>query len=223
MPPRKGDALSVRALPLGLTVTLGLLLAVHAPVGAWVSEAPPMTRRDFVQELHPLVMRLEAQGAIARSNQPSITVFADLEGKERDRATELASQFHLFVAIPALSSGRFNGILPVSRWEAGTVMGELLARLRPEARELLPVTPPGWRFEDLSPIEAHRLEPVITRGLLIGFPDRTFRTLEPLTREQWAAISAKLAPLGTFQARQGRRAPASLKDDFKLIRQESHK
>ncbi|MNK66223.1 hypothetical protein D3C87_855390 [compost metagenome] len=178
----------------------------------------PMTRRDLVAALYPLVKRLEAQGTIMRASAPSITTYADLEGRDRDWAIELASQFHLFAGMPALSSGRFNGTLPVSRWETGMVLGELLGQTHPEARKLLPPTP-APAFSDLSPAERRRLEPVLAPGVLIGYPDQTFRAQEPLTQEQWESVATRLTPLAGFKAvpPAPRKAP-SLNEDYRLLR-----
>ncbi len=209
-------------MPAGVLTALGVVFS--SPVMAMdpVPSDEPLTRRDLVQALYPLVKRMESQGAIARSSKPSLTVFADLSGSDRDWAIELASQFQLFVGMPALSSGRFNGMLPLSRWEASMILGELLTRTRPEARTLLAASSGPASFTDLSPAEYRRLEPVIKQGLLIGYPDQTFRTQEPLTRAQWAGISERLSALGGYQAPPpASRKSSSLKDDYMLIRQES--
>jgi hypothetical protein len=201
---------------------LGVLFSSPVMALDLVPSDEPLTRRDLVHALYPLVKRMESQGAIARTSKPSLTVFADLSGSDRDRAIELASQFHLFVSMPALSSGRFNGMLPLSRWEAGMILGELLTRAHPEARARLAAPGGPTSFTDLSPAEYRRLEPVIKQGLLIGYPDQTFRTQEPLTRAQWVGIAERLSALGSYQApAPAGRKSISLKDDYMLIRQES--
>lgn len=204
----------------GILTAIGLLLAGGAPVSAFegAPDDRPMTRRDLVAVLYPLVKRLESQGALSRVQAPSITAYADLDGHDRDWAIELASEFHLFVGMPALSSGRFNGMLPVSRWEAGMVLGELLGRAHPEARKLLPPTP-APAFSDMTPAERRRLEAVMAPGLLIGYPDQTFRAQEPLTQAQWENVANRLAPLGAFKAAppSPRKTP-SLTQDYQLIR-----
>jgi hypothetical protein len=202
-------------------MAMGVLASGLAPVWAQdgVDGDRPFTRRDLLTALYPLVKRLEAQGTIVPSLTPSIMTYADLDGRDRDWAVELASQFHLFVGMPALTTGRFNPSLPLTRWEASMVLGELLHRTHPEARKLLS---PGENrvFPDLTPTEVRRLDPVVAHGVLIGFPDQTFRTQEPLTHAQWARVAEQLSPLGRFQAPPPLRGKgASLKDDFQLINQ----
>lgn len=217
--------------PTGIALALagGMLLSGGAPAPAFeivVEEAQtsevqdaPMTRRDFLQALYPMVKRLEAQGAIAPAQHPSISTFADLEGADRDWATELSGRFHLFVGVPALSAGRFNASLPVSRWEAALVLGELLRRTHPQALQLLPSQelPP---FLDLTPAERSRLQEVMTLGVFVGYPDQTFRSQEPLTQEQWRRISERLSPLMAFQAPPPEpRKPSSFLDEYRLLNQ----
>ncbi|MNY81131.1 hypothetical protein D3C86_2225340 [compost metagenome] len=55
------------------------------------------------------------------------------------------------------------------------MLGELLERTHPEARKLLASSEPRV-FSDLTPAEGRRLEPLVTQGVFIGFPDQTFRT-----------------------------------------------
>lgn len=216
---REEEALSARAISAGLIAALGLVIAGGGQVAAQESFDPPLSRRDFIDALYPMVKRMEAHGAIVPSRTPAIVVFADLHGPERDRAIELSSRYHLFSGMPALSSGRFNGMLPVTRWEAGTVLGELLARTRPEARELLPGDRGPTVFSDLTEAEYGRLEPIIARGLLIGYPDQTFRTQEPLTQAQWSLVSQKLKALEAYQAPPSPpRERKSLEEDYFLLR-----
>lgn len=218
----KEEGLKAWALPLGALVAMGVLLGGAASAAAFEGDPGdrPMTRRDLVQVLYPVVKRMESQGAIARTRTPSLTVFADLEGRERDWAVELASQFHLFVGMPALSSGRLNASLPVSRWEAGVILGELLHRTHPDALNRVSAPSARPEFTDLTSGERRRLEPLIQRGILVGFPDQTFRTQEPLTQTQWTAIAERLKPLDDFKAPPvSTRKPVSLQDEYQLIRQ----
>jgi hypothetical protein len=210
---------ALRAWALPVVMAMGVLASGLAPV--WAQDGAdgdrPFTRRDLLTALYPLVKRMEAQGAIAPSRTPSIMTYADLEGRDRDWAVELASQFHLFAGMPALTTGRFNPTLPLTRWEASVVLGELLYQAHPEARKLLP---PGESrvFSDLTPTEVRRLEPVVTPGVLIGFPDQTFRTQEPLTHAQWARVTERLGPLAAFQApAPDPRKPPALQEEFRLL------
>ncbi len=204
---------------VALAMGTGFLVGIPARAFEGMAEDRPMTRRDLLQELYPLVKRLEAQKAITPSQSPSITTYADLDGTERDWAVELSGRFHLFVGVPALTSGRFNASLPVSRWEAAVVLSELLRRTDPGALQLLPSGAPR-QFADLTPAEGIRLQPVVTPGLFVGYPDQTFRTQEPLTRAQWARVSEQLASLGRFQAPATSKGKAgSLKDEFQLLNQ----
>ena len=177
-----------------------------------------MTSRDFLDAIHPVVKRMQSRGAIAPSRTAAFVVFADLEGRDRERAAELAGQFHLFAGLPALVSGRFNGMLPVTRWEAGMVLAELLQRMHPEARQRIVPTSAVLDFTDLTATEHRRLEPLLKQGILVGFPDQTFRTQEPLTQAQWTAISERLKPLDGFMAppAPARKLP-SLRDEYQLI------
>lgn len=211
--------MALRAWVLRAGIVTGVLVSLGAPVRAFegLDGDLPLTRRDLLAALYPLVKRMEAQGAIAPSQSPSITTYADLAGQERDWAVELSGRFHLFAGVPALTSGRFNASLPVSRWEAAVVLGALLYRTHPDAVKQLPRSEPR-DFADLTPAEAHRLEPVVAPGLFIGFPDQTFRTQEPLTKAQWERVSAQLGPLGKYQApASAPRKSTSLKDDYQLL------
>lgn len=208
-------------LPLAAIMAMGMLLGGTPPAPAFEQDPGdrPMTRRDFLQVLYPVVKRMESQGAIARTGTPSLIAFADLEGRERDWAVELASQFHLFNAMPALSSGRFNASLPLSRWEAGLILGELLHRTHPEALKLAPAANVTPEFSDLSPGERIRLGPLLKQGFVIGFPDQTFRAQEPLTQAQWESVARRLSALDAFKAAPlppARKAPA-LADDYRLL------
>ncbi|MNT95273.1 hypothetical protein D3C72_2371230 [compost metagenome] len=57
----------------------------------------------------------------------------------------------------------------------------------------------------------------MAQGLLIGYPDMTFRTQEPLTHAQWARVAERLGELGAFQAPPASRKPSTLKDDYQLL------
>lgn len=204
-----------------VSVALAMVVGLSSGVPAWAFEDlegdRPMTRRDLLTILHPMVKRLEAQGTIAPSLSPSVTTFADLEGQEREWAIELSGEFLLFVGIPALSTGRFNPSLPVSRWEAALIVDELLRRTHPDA--LKPLSQGAEReFPDLTPAERRRLQPVVRLGLFVGYPDQTFRTQESLTHAQWARVSALMEPLGRFQAPPTpRRKGRGLMDEFQLL------
>lgn len=58
-----------------------------------------------------------------------------------------------------------------------------------------PVPPPVPAPSRLSDIQGHWaapfIEALVTRGIILGFPDRTFRPEAPLTRAQYAAMLAK--------------------------------
>ena len=180
-----------------------------------------MTRRDFLDVIHPMIKGLQSRGAIAPARNPAIVVFADLDGRDREKAVELASQYQLFAGLPALVSGRFNGMLPVTRWEAGMILAELLQRTHPEARQLIVPTSAVPEFTDLTSTERRRLEPLLKQGILVGYPDQTFRTQEPLTQAQWTAIAERLKALDGFTAPPASpRKPPALRDEYQLLRHE---
>ena len=213
--------MAVRKWMRRVSVALAMVVGLSNGMPAWAFEGlegdRPMTRRELLTVFHPMVKRLEAQGTIARSLFPSVTTFADLEGQEREWAIELSGEFLLFVGIPALSTGRFNPSLPVSRWEAVLIVDELLRRSHPDALKPLPQVDER-EFSDLTPAERRRLQSVVRFGLFVGYPDQTFRTQESLTHAQWARVSALLEPLGRFHAPPTlRRKGRGLMDEFQLL------
>jgi hypothetical protein len=145
-----------------------------------------------------LVERHQSVDLTARGGDPA--AFGDVEAQHEDAVNAVANDYTLMEGFPGGGNGggRFNGHRSTTRYELAWMLHRLM--IRAEAKKVA-VTGrgPTLTYKDVpqghwSGIILHDLTEKF--GLLIGFPDNTYRGDQPLRRYEMAiAMSACLSNL----------------------------
>lgn len=181
----------------GMDKTLVLAAGMMLVAGA-ASATPPepssasVSRQEFAMELVPLVRDWESRQVLHPTSGRSINTFVDLDPAARPLVVDLANRYHLFAEVPGLNGGQFRGSMPLNRMEAAAILNRLL-------KPLSKTEPTGGipEFSDLDSGNRHRYADVFRYGVMEGFPDKSFRGYEPLTRSQLDDVLVKLKAITT--------------------------
>lgn len=143
-----------------------------------------------------LVERRQAVDFTERQGEPR--GFGDLEAQHEDAVNAVVNTYALMQGWPGGMEGRFNGHRPSTRYELAWMLHRLMTRA--EAKKVA-VTGKGPTLQ-YSDVPAGHWSGVILKdltehfGLLIGFPDGTFRGEKSLKRYELAiAMDAALTNL----------------------------
>jgi hypothetical protein len=170
--------------------------------GLFHGEAP-FTRLQFARTMNRLITEMEDTAKTAIASPATGTFrFADIPASHPDRAMllRLADQYRLYEGVAHLDRDYFGANEVVSRFEMAVVVDNLMrqAEAKDAVRVQAPDRPTAFPFTDVPPTVWARpiVESVWGRyGVMVGFPDRTFRGSEELTRYQFAAVAAQTVPL----------------------------
>lgn len=170
--------------------------------GRFHGEAP-FTRVQFAHTMRRLIAEIEelAKTPIA-SEATGAYHFKDVAATDPDRALllKLADQYRLYDGVPHLDRDYFGANEVVSRYEMAVVVDNLMRQA--EAKDAVRVRatdrPGAFPFTDVATTDWAR--PIVDSvwgryGVMVGFPDRTFRGKDELTRYQFAAVAAQSVPL----------------------------
>lgn len=160
----------------------------------------PFTRRQFAQTMRELIRVLEhSSKSSLRADRSETYTFGDLPpGDERDAILTLANDYDLFDGIPSIQADRFNGDQPITRYEVARSIDNVLrlAEQRGLIRPRADLTPRSFRDVQRSDAAFAEIQAIANHyGVMIGFPDDTFRAQQELTRYQFAQASAQTLPL----------------------------
>ncbi len=159
----------------------------------------PFTRFQFALAMKELIDELERISKTSlRSDTPCLNTYADLNGAtERDVVLEIANAYCLFEGVPGIQPNRFNPNGQVSRSEVSKVIANLMQLadqkdiIRPRPGKdytFSDVTRKNWAYEAIEQVSDQY-------GVMIGFPDGTFRPDDQLTRYQFAQAGFQTVPL----------------------------
>jgi hypothetical protein len=159
----------------------------------------PFTRAQFADSLANLLKEFETLSKTSwRPKTTSINVYADVPpGSERERILTLANDYGLFEGVPGVTPDSFGMERTVTRYEMAKIVDNLM-RLA-EAKDV--VRPRGERKYSFKDVDERAwayndVQEVANRyGVMVGFPDGTFRGSEELTRYQYAQAIAQTVPL----------------------------
>lgn len=162
----------------------------------------PFTRYQLAQTLQALIDELEVKAKTSLAGRDTGAYrFGDVAESNPQRASllQLANRYHLYEGVPGLDPANFHGDKTVSRYELAVVIDNLMRQA--EARDVVRVSRAPRTtlpFTDLP--ESHWAKPVIKSvygryGVMVGFPDDTFRGTDELTRYQFAAAAKQTVPL----------------------------
>lgn len=168
------------------------------PDGTFRGELP-FTRFQFALAMKELVAELER---ISRTNlrqeNPCLNTYADLTNPtDREVVLELANAYCLFEGVPGIRTDRFDPEQQVTRTEVSKVIANLM-ELADRKGIVRPRNANDYTFSDVArdhwAYEA--IQTVSDRyGVMIGFPDNTFRPNDQLTRYQFAQAGFQTVPL----------------------------
>jgi hypothetical protein len=163
----------------------------------------PFTRVQFAHLMGRLITEIEglAKASIASPATGRFT-FADVPASHPDRAllVRLAEQYRLYEGVAHLDRDYFGANEVVSRYEMAVVVDNLMRQA--EAKDAVRVrsgdAAAAFPFQDVP--ETAWARPIVASvsgryRVMVGFPDRTFRGDEELTRYQFAAVAAQSVPL----------------------------
>ena len=171
------------------------------PDGLFHGEAP-YTRFQFARTLEVLVGEMEAMaGTSFAGRDTGANQFPDVPEDHPRRAAilRLANRYRLFEGVPELDPANFRGDTVVSRYELAVVIDNLMRQA--EGSDVIRVSSkpaPLFPFADVPATSWARpvVESVWGRyGVMVGFPDGTFRGQTGLTRYQFAATAGQTLPL----------------------------
>lgn len=161
----------------------------------------PFTREQFADSLANLLRDLEATSKISwRPSTHPINDYADVKpGDERDEILTLANDYGLFEGIPGITPDAFGPDRTVSRNDMAKVLDNLMHLaeakdvVRPSARQgevphFKDLDSNSWAYQAVVD-DSQRY------GVMVGFPDGTFRGDEQLTRYQYAQAISQTVPL----------------------------
>lgn len=159
----------------------------------------PFTRFQFALAMKELIDELERISKTSlRSDTPCLNTYADINtAVERDVVLEIANAYCLFEGVPGVKSNRFNPNEQVSRSEVSKVIANLMTLadrkdiVRPRKGKeynFSDVTRRNWAYDAIREVSDQY-------GVMIGFPDNTFRPDDQLTRYQFAQAGYQTVPL----------------------------
>lgn len=168
------------------------------PDGTFRGELP-FTRFQFALAMKELVDELERISKTSlRTDNPCMNTYADIAtAVEREVVLDMANAYCLFEGVPGIQADRFNPNAQVSRSEMAKVIANLMdlahkkdiVRPRSAKRYDFPdVTRSNWAYAAIREVSDRY-------GVMIGFPDKTFRPEDDLTRYQFAQAGYQTVPL----------------------------
>jgi hypothetical protein len=168
------------------------------PDGTFRGELP-FTRFQFALAMKELIDELERISKTSlRSDTPCLNSYADINtAVERDVVLEMANAYCLFEGVPGIQANRFNPNTQISRSEVSKVIANLMQLadkkdiVRPrqgQTYSFSDVSRQNWAFDAIRTVSDQY-------GVMIGFPDNTFRPDDQLTRYQFAQAGYQTVPL----------------------------
>ncbi len=168
------------------------------PDGTFRGELP-FTRFQFALAMKELIDELERISKTSlRSDTPCLNSYADINtAVERDVVLEMANAYCLFEGVPGIQANRFNPNTQISRSEVSKVIANLMQLadkkdiVRPrqgQTYSFSDVSSKNWAYEAIRTVSDQY-------GVMIGFPDNTFRPDDQLTRYQFAQAGYQTVPL----------------------------
>lgn len=159
----------------------------------------PFTRFQFALAMKELVDELERISKTSlRTDNPCLNTYADINSAaERDVVLEMANAYCLFEGVPGIQTNRFKPNEQVNRSEVAKVIANLMSLadrkgiVRPRNAKdytFSDVTRKNWAYDAIQVVADQY-------GVMIGFPDNTFRPDDQLTRYQFAQAGYQTVPL----------------------------
>jgi len=168
------------------------------PDGTFRGELP-FTRFQFALAMKELIDELERISKTSlRSDTPCLNTYADVNASaERDIILDLANVYCLFEGVPEIKANHFFPAQQVSRSEVSKVIANLMKLaddkdiVRPrhaQDYDFSDVSRKNWAYEAIQTVSDQY-------GVMIGFPDNSFRPDDQLTRYQFAQAGFQTVPL----------------------------
>ncbi len=159
----------------------------------------PYTRMQFAISMKEMIEEIEGIAKTTlKIDEPLSRDFFDVKGNDRDIVLPLANEYGLFENIPGIEPGAFHGERAITRFEVARGINNLLFNaekkdvVRPRKNSKAYEFSDVPRQEDIYPV----VQTVANRyGVMVGFPDTTFRGAEDLTRYQFAMTGYQTVPL----------------------------
>lgn len=168
------------------------------PDGTFRGELP-FTRFQFALAMKELIDELERISKTSlRADESCMNTYADLgTAVERDVILDMANAYCLFEGVPGIKGNAFNPNQQVTRSEVSKFIANLMELadrkdiVRPrnkKAYAFSDVSKANWAFDAIKTVSDRY-------GVMIGFPDNTFRPNDELTRYQFAQAGYQTVPL----------------------------
>lgn len=174
------------AFGLGLAATP----AVAALPSAEVAVSASVSRGEFVAAVARWIYHFEDSNKRSlRSPKDSVLLYVDLGGSLNETVNELESQYRLFEGVDDFSYGVFEPSKPMTRLQAVQVLRNLVSLVEADARAGVNLGVPR-AFRDRSPDQATAaaIDLMTTRRIFQGYPDKTFKADEKLSRRHFEAL-----------------------------------
>lgn len=159
----------------------------------------PFTRIQFALVLDGLIREIEriSKTSLEVKDAP-IAFYPDVTvPREREVVLRL-NRYRLFDGIPGIQARAFHGEKNINRYEVARTINNLLHLAEQKGIIRPSKTPEVHQFCDVPPGDPafREIQDVANRyGVMIGFPDASFRGAEVLTRYQFAMTACKTVPL----------------------------
>ncbi|MGE5707274.1 MAG: S-layer homology domain-containing protein [Bacteroidota bacterium] len=160
----------------------------------------PFTRIQFALVLDGLIREIEriSKTSLEVKDAP-ISFYPDVTvPREREVVLRLSNRYRLFEGIPGIQSMAFHGEKNINRYEVAHAINNLLHLAERKGILRPSETPETHQFCDVAPDDPtfQEIQEIANRyGVMIGFPDASFRGGEDLTRYQFAMTACKTVPL----------------------------
>lgn len=162
--------------------------------------AQPFTRLQFALLISELIREVEKMtGTSLALNGSTQAMYQDISvSPEREIVLKLANRYHLYEGISGIHPTAFRGDQAITRYEVARTFNNLL-RLAEQKDVVHPKKGIEQRhFIDIAASDpnASVVDSISNRyGIMIGFPDSSFRGADQLTRYEFAATAWNTVPM----------------------------
>lgn len=166
--------------------------AVAATPSADFAVSASVSRGEFVQAVARWIYHYEDTYKRSLKNpKESVLLYVDLGGSLKETVHELESQYRLFEGVEDFSYGVFEPSKPMTRLQAVQVLRNLVSRVEADERAGVKLSVPR-EFRDRSSDQsiAAAVDLLTMRGIFIGYPNKTFRVDEKLSRRQFETLQS---------------------------------
>lgn len=185
----------MRWLALAL-LGLGMIVppAMATTPSATYAVSAPVTRGEFAQAVARWIYYFEESHKRNLKNpKDSVLLYVDLAGSLKETVRELEADYRLFEGVDDFAYGVFEPSKPLTRLQAAQILRNLVNLVEADERARVTLSVPREftdRFSDQATAAA--IDLLTTRRIFYGYPNRTFKPDEKLSRAQFETLRSNV-------------------------------